>query len=101
MPAHSVHRAGRRIGLRNCLLMIAAGILASCGPPREARVPPSDRIDALPPPELEPTAAFGGSAEEDMAAREENLADADALRARAAALRARAAELSAEPADTE
>lgn len=79
------------------LLAVLTLLVAACGPPPEARIEASDRLDGKPPPSLEPTASFGSALEGATPDADELLAEADALRARAEALRVRAQALSSDP----
>lgn len=76
---------------------LLAHLLTGCGPPQDAMIEPSPRLDAMPPPELQPTSSFGTLLDQPAADAETILTDAEIVRARAAALRQRAARLSAEP----
>lgn len=80
------------------LLAILTFLVSACGPPSEARIDASERLEGMPPPALEPTASFGSALEGASPDAEDLLAEAEALRARAEALRARAQALSAEAA---
>lgn len=87
----------RRIG--RSLVAAALTLVVSCGPPEEARIEASDRVEALPPPELEPTSEFDAARAAAEPEADELLAGAEELQARAEALRARAAALSSETVD--
>jgi hypothetical protein len=102
-PLHRTRPGWFPDGLQTCHPAAAglclALLLAACGPPPEARSPASDRLRALPPPTLEPTAEFAAAAGASSPSAKDLLAEAETLRDRAAALRTRAEALSAPPAE--